>query len=165
MHGAVLKARQRQHAVDQARQARDLAAHERQVLLVAIIDAVLHGLDGSEHAHERGAQLVGHVVGEAALELAVVLDLLGHLVKRLAELTQVVLARDAAASGKLALLDAGGRVGNGADRGREHAGDDESQDNREQNGHEAGHTDGLERTGTEGLVALGEQVFGAIHPH
>ena len=135
------------------------------MLLVARVDAVLHGLDGGKHAHERGAQLVGHVVGEAAFELAVVLNLLGHLIERLAELAEVVLAPDAAAGRQLAFLDAGGRVGNGAHGSREHAGDDESQNDGKQNGDKASHADGLERAGAEGLVTLGEQVLRAVHPY
>ena len=108
---------------------------------------------------------MGHVVGEAALELAVVLNLLGHLVERLAELAQVVLAPDAAAGGELAFLDAGSRVGNGAHRSCEHAGNDESQDKCKQNGSNAGNADGLERASAEGLITLGKQVLRAVHPH
>ena len=164
-HGTVFQARKRQHAVHQARQARDLAAHKRQMLLVAVVHAVLHGLHGRQHAHERGAQLMGHVVGEALLKLAVVLDLLGHLIERLAELAQVILALDAAAGGKLALLETSGSMGDSAHGSRQGPRGDETQHDGEQHGDDARNADRLERVGAERLVALREQVLRAVHPH
>ncbi len=59
-------------------------------LLVGLIDAVNHRLHRGLDSHERRAEFVGHIGGEAAFKLTIFLHRIGHLVKRLAKLGDLI---------------------------------------------------------------------------
>ena len=108
---------------------------------------------------------MGHVRGEPALELAIALQGLGHVVEGLAQLTQVVIARKTRAGREVALLDALGRLRDGAhwpgEGAREHKPHEHGQ-------HHRGHgrqSYGLKGAVAKALVALGQQQVGAVGPH
>ncbi len=81
LHGrrAVLEARQLQNGVDEAAQALHLGIHRFQTLFVGFEHAVHHGLHRGLDGHERRAQLVRHVGGQAPFQLAIALDGVRHL--------------------------------------------------------------------------------------
>ena len=94
-HRAALESRELQDAVGEAREAHRLVADDAEALLVGRQHAVLHRLDGGLDRLQRRAQLVRDVGGEPALQLAVGLDSVGHLVERLPEEPDLVLAVEA----------------------------------------------------------------------
>ena len=89
---AALEARELEDAAGEAAQAHGLVSDDAEMLLVGRQHAVLHGLDGRLDRLKRRAQLVRDVGGQAALHLAIGLDRVGHLVKRLAEEPDLVIA-------------------------------------------------------------------------
>ena len=162
--GAVLQARELEHGVNEAGEAPDLGGHDLQVLVVRGKDAVLHGLDRGLHCHERRAQLMGDIAGEAMLELDVTLDGRGHVIKGLAELTDLVGARDAGARREVAVSDLLCRRGDALD-GLRHPARDKVPDHAGKKGRDGGRRrDGAVRVGAEGRVALGEQGLGPKGP-
>ena len=118
LHGlaAVFQTRQLQQRIHQPRQALDLGIHGDQALLIGLVDAIDHGLHRGLDGHERGAQLVGNIGGEAPLQIAVLLHRLGHDVEGLAEARHLVLAGQLGASRQIAVADGPGRLHDAVDR-------------------------------------------------
>ena len=85
LHRPMLEASQLQDAAGESTQPHGLVSHHAEMLLVGRQDAVLHRFDGRLDRHERRPQLVSDVGGQTTLQLAIGLDRVGHVVKRLAE--------------------------------------------------------------------------------
>ena len=72
--GTVFHARQVEHLLHQTGQAARLGSDRLQMLVVGGIHTVLHGLDRCKHGHERRAQLVGNISGQALLVLHILFE-------------------------------------------------------------------------------------------
>ena len=106
--------------------------------------------------HKRRAQLVGDVGCETALQLAVLLDRLRHLVEGLAQAGDLVLAVKISARREVAFLDGAGRL--------RHAVDGSHQIAREQKADARCEHDGHERREEHSLVGiLAELLVRAAH--
>ncbi len=79
----------------QAAEALHLGVHGFQALLVGLEHAVHHRFHGGLDGHQRRTQLMCHVGGQTALQLAVALDGVGHRIERLAQVRDLVPRRAA----------------------------------------------------------------------
>ena len=116
---AALQTRKLQDGVYQAAEALHLGVHRFQPLLVGLEHAVHHRFHGGLDGHQRRTQLMCHVGGQTALQLAVALDGVGHRIERLAQVRDLVLAVQLGAGRQIAFLDGlrrGGHAVDGADQ-------------------------------------------------
>ena len=72
--GTVFHARQVEHLLHQTGQTTRLGCDCLQVFVIGGIHTVLHGLDRCKHCHERRAQLVGNIRGQALLVLHILFE-------------------------------------------------------------------------------------------
>ena len=105
------------------------------MLVVGRKHAVLHGLDRHQHGHQRRTQLMGNVAGESVLKLDIALKVVGHAVKGLAELANLVIAGKVRARRKVTAANLGCRGGDDLDGPRKRARGEGPHDKGEHHSH------------------------------
>ena len=118
----VFHARKVKHLLHKARQTARLGGNRLEMLVIRRIHAILHSLYGGEHCHQRRTKLMGNVGGQTALMLEILLKRSGHLVKRLTQLIDLVVATHISARGQIAIANLFCRSGDATNGVREHTG-------------------------------------------